>query len=424
LTEGTEKKNDIRKQTMCKRKKLAEEMEDGTSGDTDCDEASISSATDSDSSDSASEIDVNSTNKTSSYNEKEEEDEEEEDEVVKALRREREKCREHPPDIQSEDFIVDISFHPQREIIAAATITGDVILHKYTNESTEIMNTLEVHTKACRGIEFSKDGNILFSTSKDKSIMLSDVNTGKLKQFYEDAHDTPLYSLLVIDENLLASGDDNGMVKLWDMRKSNPVWSLKEMDDYVSCMVTTEAQKYLVCASGEGTVTSIDLRNGRLHLQSEVYEAELTSMGIMRSETKLLVGSSKGLLYLFNWGQFGYHSDEFPGVKCAINCLLPVTENIVVCAGEDGILRAIHLFPQRHLGVVGQHQLSVESLDISCDGQFIASCSHDQKIKFWNIKYLEDIQVDGKKKAKKTEINRNLPSSKCPNVSDFFSGLT
>jgi len=103
-------------------------MEDGTSSDTDCDEASISSATDSDSSDSTSEIDVNSTNKTLPCNEKEEEEEEEEDEVVKALRREREKCREHPPDIQSEDFIVDISFHPQREIIAAATITGDVIL--------------------------------------------------------------------------------------------------------------------------------------------------------------------------------------------------------------------------------------------------------------------------------------------------------
>ena len=51
------------------------------------------------------------------------------------------------------------------------------------------MNTLEVHTKACRDIEFSKDGNILFSSSKDKSIMLSDVNTGKLKHFYENAHE-------------------------------------------------------------------------------------------------------------------------------------------------------------------------------------------------------------------------------------------
>jgi hypothetical protein len=59
----------------------------------------------------------------------------------------------------------------------------------------------------------------------------------------------------------------------------------------------------------------------------------------MRSETKLLVGASDGTLYLFNWGEFGYHSDKFPGIKQGINCLLPVTENVAVCACEDGVLR-------------------------------------------------------------------------------------
>lgn len=99
-------------------------MEDETSSDSDYD-VSISSETDSDSSDSTNEI-VDSTNRAQgSHSENEEE---EEDEVVKAIRKEREKCREHPPDIQSEDFVVDISFHPQKDIIAAATITGDVIL--------------------------------------------------------------------------------------------------------------------------------------------------------------------------------------------------------------------------------------------------------------------------------------------------------
>jgi hypothetical protein len=101
-------------------------MEDGTSSDTD-DDVSISTETDSDSSDGTNEVNVSSTSRRTSNNENDEE-EEEEDEVVKAIRREREKCREHPPDIQSEDFVVDISFHPQEEIIAAATITGDVIL--------------------------------------------------------------------------------------------------------------------------------------------------------------------------------------------------------------------------------------------------------------------------------------------------------
>jgi hypothetical protein len=103
---------------------LEEKMEDGTSGDTD-DDVSINSMTDSDSGDSTNEINVNNCDKMSNN---EDEEEEEEDEVVKAIKREREKCQEHPPDIQSEDFVVDISFHPKEEIIAAATITGDVIL--------------------------------------------------------------------------------------------------------------------------------------------------------------------------------------------------------------------------------------------------------------------------------------------------------
>jgi hypothetical protein len=102
---------------------LDENMEDGSSSDTDY--VSISSETESDSSDGADEI-VDSTDKAAASHGENEEDEE--DEVVKAIRNEREKCREHPPDIEAEDFVVDISFHPQKDIIAAATITGDVIL--------------------------------------------------------------------------------------------------------------------------------------------------------------------------------------------------------------------------------------------------------------------------------------------------------
>nr|CAD7572102.1 unnamed protein product [Timema californicum] len=95
-------------------------------------------------------------------------DAEDEDDLIKAIRHEKEKPRDQPPDILCEDFVVDISFHPSENIIAAATITGDVILHSYTNESTEIKETLELHTRACRDIEFNEDGDLLFSSSKDK----------------------------------------------------------------------------------------------------------------------------------------------------------------------------------------------------------------------------------------------------------------
>jgi len=61
-------------------------------------------------------------------------------------------------------------------------------------------------------------------------------------------------------------------------------------------------------------------------------------MAFIRNDSKLLVGSSKGIFYVFNWGDFGYHEDEFPG-KHPINQMLGVTENIAVIACEDGAIR-------------------------------------------------------------------------------------
>lgn len=353
--------------------------------------------------------------------------EDEEDEVVKAIMRSKEMHTNHPPPISTEDHIVDICFHPQRDIIAAASITGDVLVYKYTNTETELMSTIELHLKACRDIEYNDDGTTLFSTAKDLSIMLTDVETEKLKRIYENAHEHPVYTMTVIGEHIFATGDDDGVVKLWDLRQSGstPAFSLKEMEDYVSAIITNRDAKYLVCASGDGSLTTINIPGKKLYVQSEEYDEELTCLGLFKNERKLLTASSKGKMYIFNWGEFGLHSDEFPSfTKKAINCMIPITENVVITGGEDGVLRATSLFPHHHLGVVGQHSLSIEALDISGDGTLIASSSHNNDIKFWNVKYFEALNVTERVKGgKQKQMKHNLPSSKVDNASDFFADL-
>lgn len=379
---------------MCniKNKNLLEmEEDDNNSSDSDV------SMTDSDSSEEMeAESSINDTiaNSENDDNVENNEEEEEEDEVIKAIRRECEQKRDHPPPIECEDFITDISFHPHKNILAVANIVGDIVLYQYTNEENTILDTLEVHTKACRDIEFSEDGKLLFSTSKDLSVMISDVGSGKLVRFYENVHEVPVYCMKIIDENLFCTGDEDGAIKLWDLRQKsdNCVWRTKKNEDYISDMVTNESKKYLLCASGDGSLTTIDLEKRAVFMQSEEYDEELTCLGLFRSESKLLAGSSKGKLYLYNWNEFGLHSDAFPGPKTAINALVPITENIVVTACEDGNLRATHLFPHRHLGIVGQHNLAVEHVDICNNGQFIASSSHNNDIRFWNIQYFEDFE--------------------------------
>ena len=159
-------------------------------------------------------------------------------------------------------------------------------------------------------------------------------------------------------------------------------------------------------------------------VQSEPYEEEITCTGIFRNDSKLIAGSSKGNFYTFNWSEFGYHNDAFTGPTTGVTSMIPITERIAITAGEDGIIRAMHMVPGRILGIVGQHTLAVEAMDINCGGDIIASSSHDNDIRFWNIKYFEDFDdIKYNEKPSKTAKQHNLPSSQYANRGEFFSGL-
>lgn len=93
---------------------------------------------------------------------------EDDDEVVKAIKAEKNKPRDHPPSISCDDFIVDISFHPDKNIIALANIVGDVLLYEYNNEETKLIETHELHLKACRAVEFDENGRTMYTASKVK----------------------------------------------------------------------------------------------------------------------------------------------------------------------------------------------------------------------------------------------------------------
>ncbi|XP_002031574.2 WD repeat-containing protein 55 homolog [Drosophila sechellia] len=353
-------------------------------------------------------------------------EDDETDETVRAMIAAIKKPRSSPPEIKLEDFITDICFHPDRDIIALATIIGDVHLYEYDNEANKLLRTIEVHSKACRDVEFTEDGRFLLTCSKDKCVMVTDMETEKLKKLYETAHDDAINTLHVLNENLFASGDDAGTVKLWDLRTKNAIFELKELEDQITQLTTNEQSKLLLATSADGYLTTFNISARKMYVQSEPYEEELNCMGVYRGDSKLVVGTSKGRLYTYNWGQFGYHCDMYPGIKSPISLMIPITDRIACVAGEDGNIRACHIAPYRNLGVVGQHNMPIESLDVNASGELIASSSHNNDVRFWNVKYFEDfgeIKYNEKHNAYK-ELRHNLPSSKCSNTSDFFADLT
>jgi WD40 repeat protein len=191
-----------------------------------------------------------------------------------------------------------------------------------------------------------------------------------------------------------------------------------------------------------GTIQSFNLRGKRPDTQSEVYGGEMNCLALVHHDSKLVVGCGDSRLYMFNWNEFGYHSADYPGHPDAINHMVAVTENVILTACEDGTIRAVHLYPHRFLGSVGHHdnKFPIERLDISESGDHVASISHDHKIKFWNISYLENMDYDKTKKpyfnrmkykvrrkenriTNAVEAEHQLPSSNRVNKKDFFKEM-
>lgn len=353
-----------------------------------------------------------------------EQNEEDEDEVVQAIRSEREKKpAKHPPDIKFDCMIADICLHPAKDMIATGLLTGQVVMTSYTNEGNETVRTLGHHKKTCRDIEFSHSGDKMMTASKDHSICICDAESGNIVRRILRAHDSPLCRLLIIDENTFATGDDDGAVKLWDARSEQCVSTFNKMTEYVMDMCTTEAGRVMVCSSGDGCLTAFNLRARRFESQSEEYDSDLGCMALLRSETKLVVGTGVGRMYIFDWGKFGLHTDVYPGHRECVNAVVPITEDIAITALEDGTLRAVHFFPHKYLGIVGQHNSSAEKVDISHSGDLIASSSEDGVVKFWDIAYFEEMEMPVAAKNQPQDATKNLPSSQHRDAKDFFKGL-
>ncbi|CAL8377844.1 WD repeat-containing protein 55 [Gadus morhua] len=336
------------------------------------------------------------------------------------------RIRETPEDIKLEAISNTLAFHPSRDILAFGDLDGDIYAYSYScteGENKELWSSGH-HLKSCREIAFSGDGEKLFSVSKDKCVHMMDVEVGKLVTRIQKAHSAPINTLLVVDENILATGDDGGTVKAWDLRKGSAFMDLKHHEDYISSLAVDQAKKILLTASGDGTMGVFNLKRRRFELLSEFQSGDLTSVAVMKRGRKVVCGSSEGTIYIFNWNGFGATSDRFAVKAESVDCIVPVTDSIMCTASMDGYIRAINVMPNRVIGCLGQHVGEpIEQIAKSRDVHFLASCAHDQLIKFWDISKLPAMMVNDYRKRKKRDGRLASLSNKALGGNDFFNGL-
>ena len=316
-----------------------------------------------------------------------------------------------PIDTPCSADVLDVDFSPKNNTYAAALITGIVEIYQYTpGVQAACVATLQHHAQSCRNVRFCphRNGDLMYTASLDKTVAAIDISVAtqhgsegnSVVWCKEDAHgtNTAVNVILPMEPNIFATGDDEGKIKIWDIRQNSnsPIIEFGEQEDYVGDMVVSDDLSRLYSASGDGTLAVYNLRQRKLKKRSECLEDELLSIEIMKGGRKIVTGTQGGILNMFDQDNYEDISDRFPGHPESIQSMVKIDEDTLLTGSSDGLIRIINILPNKLIGIVGEHdeEFPVERICRSYDNSLIASISHDSVVKFWDISYLQEDDED------------------------------
>ncbi|SAM82219.1 related to WD repeat-containing protein JIP5 [Ustilago bromivora] len=306
--------------------------------------------------------------------------------------------------------------------------------------------------KSCRGLAFHPTTPHIYSISKDKSLFKTDVETGRVVDSWIRVHDAAPSRVLPIDEGMIVTGDDDGVVRLFDPRKGGEVRRWEHHFDWITDLLflpdlpipkkgkgqaagrksktqlkkerkkarqaalvkaqqdqsdeqsqgessdedageeKRQGRERLIVTSGDGSLSSIDLRSsGPTSFElSQDQEDELLSITSIRSSSKLVVGTQLGILSLWNPSRgLLDHVDRVPGHPASVDTLVTLDNETVLTGSSDGLVRVVQILPSKLLGVIASHDgLPVERIRRKTD--VLGSIGHSHAVKFTDLTPLLD----------------------------------
>lgn len=286
----------------------------------------------------------------------------------------------------------DLDFHPSSPLVATGLINGDVHLYKYSADSIpQRLLAIHAHDESCRAVRFVDSGRVFLTGSPDCSILALDVETGAQIARFKDAHEAAVNRLVNLTETTIASGDDEGCIKVWDTRQRACCNSFKAHEDFISDMTFATGSMQLIGTSGDGTLSVCNLRRNKVQAQSEFSEDELLSVVIMKHGRKVICGTQTGALLLYSWGHFKDCSDRFLGHPMSVDTLVKLDEDSLISGSEDGVIRLVSILPNRIVQPIAEHsEYPIERLAFSNDRKYLGSISHDQMLKLWDLEEVLD----------------------------------
>ncbi|GAC1502875.1 MAG: NB-ARC domain-containing protein [Ktedonobacteraceae bacterium] len=238
--------------------------------------------------------------------------------------------------------ILSLALDASGQLLAAGTANGKVELWRLPEGTPCLTLDIEGHDEWVRSVAFSPQGDLLASGNDDETVCLWDVASGQQLAALR-AHSGRIYSVAFSPRNdLLASGGDEHVIHIWDTRTRQHVQKLQCQQGRVRSLAFSPQGDLLASGSEDNSISLWDMNAG-------------VCKHILRE-----------------------HSDHVYSVAFS-----PDGKRLV-SGSDDRTLRVWELSSGRSIQVLQGHSARVQSVAFSPDGRLLASGSMDQTVRVWD----------------------------------------
>jgi len=251
---------------------------------------------------------------------------------------------------------------------------------------TALLRTLEGHSDWVNHVAVSPDGRRAVSTSRDKTLKVWDLESGRRVCTLE-GHSSYVFGVAVSpDGRRVISGSSDYTLKVWDLESGREARTLEGHSGVVCGVAVTPDGRRAVSASHDLTLKVWDLEAGcELHTLRG-HSAAVNDVAVTPDGQRAVSASSDGKLKLWDLETGrqlrtleGHHSTWLFGVS------LTPDGRRAVSASSDGMLKLWDLETGRELRRLQGHSLWVNAVAVTQDGRRAVSASNDKTLKVWDL---------------------------------------